>query len=128
MRNQGIASYWIGNGQTQEKLNRIIEYTISDGGMGDFVPAPFCRALGIEQYEPDSIGGKVFPKQLTKARLLFGGDPVPPELQEKWPVVPPSNCAVAIFDYEYEGDITEFDIEGFHFTFLGSFCSAGSEM
>ena len=121
MEKQGVASYWIGNGDSQEDLNRLTEYSISDCGIGDFVPAPFCRALGIGHYEPDYFGGKRFPKQLTKLRLLFHGDPIPQELLDAWPEVPPSNCAVALFDYEYSGAQSNFEIDGFTFVFLGAY-------
>ena len=121
MEKQGVASYWIGNGDTQQNLNRLTEYSISDGGLGDFVPAPFCRALGIDHYEPDYFGGKRFPKQLTKLRLLFHGDPVPQELLDAWPEVPPSNCAVTLIDYEYDGSQPSLEIDGFSFVFLGAY-------
>ena len=85
MEKQGIVSYWIGNGDTQQNLNRLTEYSISNGGHGDFVPAPFCRALGIDRYEPDYLGGKRFLKQLTNLRLMFHGDPIPQELLDAWP-------------------------------------------
>ena len=121
MQKQGVANFWIGNGCNQRNLNRITEYTISDGGLGDFVPAPFCLALGIEQYEPDYFGGRVFPKQLTKLSLLFHGEPCLPQLQERWPEIPPSNSSVGMYDYEYDGRINEFEIENFSFIFLGYF-------
>ena len=121
MEKQGVASYWVGNGRTQEDLNRLTEYSISDGGLGDFVPAPFCHALGIDDYDPDNFGGKCFPKQISKLSLLFRGGPVPQSLLEAWPEIPPSNCAVTLFDYAYDGLIPRFEIDEFTFVFLGAY-------
>ena len=98
MKKHGTASFWIGNGDTQENLNRLTDYSIADEGLGNFIPARFCQVLGIEQYEPDYFGGRVFPKQLTKLSLLFHGAPAVPQLLEQWPEVPPSNCSVELYD------------------------------
>jgi len=120
MEKQGVASFWIGNGDTSETFNRITDYTISEGGLGDFVPSAFCLALRIDRYEPDYFGGHLFPKQLTKDSLLFHGSQVG-QLLERWSDVPPSNCSIALYDYEYDGRIAEFEVENFRFKFLGAF-------
>ena len=76
-----FATFWIGSGGSREELNEILEYSIGDNGLGDFVASPFCRFIGIDHYDPDYFGGRYFPRAMDNLRLLFNGDSFLPQLQ-----------------------------------------------
>ena len=70
MEKHGVVSVWVGNGPDRETFNRLLEYTITDG---EFTACAFCRSASVESYDPDYFGGKYFPKEFTRPKLLFHG-------------------------------------------------------
>ena len=116
-----FATYWVGKGGSRSDLNRILEYSISDNGLGDFTPCAFCNAIGIVSYDPDFLGGNFFPKEISKLGILFNGDPLIEELKASVDRVQPSTSSVILISEELVLSPLKFIVESFEFSLLGSF-------
>jgi len=121
MGKTGAVSVWIGNGKDRRVFGRLLEYRITENGMGEFEACLFCRTLGIDSYDPDYFEGSFLPKAINRPRLLFHGTELASQIEQHVSELQPSNCCVLLYDYEYDGKCKEFEIDGFHFRFLGCF-------
>jgi|GEM_PF-6316107 len=113
-------SFWIGKGEDQDAFHKLLDYSISEDGLGDFMPAPFCREIGILKYDPDFFGGRIYRRPM-RLSLLIKGENCAQKVVEDWPDPPESNCCVILCGEPYLGEIKEFTLDGFTFHFLGAY-------
>jgi len=110
-------SIWTGQGGDRDSFNRSLEYQIEGD---DFVACEFCRQVGIEDYDPDDLGGHWLPKATSKRSLLFRGTDLISEAVLALPEFPPANCYVLLYGEAVDSP-EQFACAGTGFTFLGSF-------
>jgi hypothetical protein len=120
MEKTGSVSVWVGNADSEETLSEVTESSMTEDG--DFVACPFCKAIGIERYEPERLEWKFFPKQIERIRILFRAfsysDIIIPQLECLIDHAY-ANCCVALYDHQFDGDQTTFEVGNAHFRFLG---------
>ncbi len=121
MEKQGVVSIWIGNGPDRALFQQLLEYRITENGHGEWEACPFCRAIGIDSYDPDQFGGSFFAKQLSRPKILFHGTELPAKIEARMSELPPSNCYVLLYNFQYVGEPETFELDGFRFHFLGCF-------
>lgn len=119
-----FATFWIGRGGSRAELNQLLEYSISDNGLGDFQPSPFCDHIGVQRYEPELLGGRYFPLPIDNLRLLFHGSPFLHQLQEDHTEVPSSDCVVSLVLDTQITSPADFEIGNIKFLLLGSYDSS----
>ena len=123
MSEMDVVSVWLGQGQGRERFQELLDHRVSDDGLGEIVPAPFCRAFGIERYDPDSLGGFYLPRPTRMPVLLY-------DVAEKARILPdidPStvaNCHVLLYGCAYAGATKRLTCDGFELWFVGSYPSA----
>jgi hypothetical protein len=118
MQKTGVFSVWLGRGSSEDAFHELLEYSIDESG--NFRPAPFCRAVGIDEYDPDGFGGRYYSKPLP-ARLLLRDHRIPSEFVARLDASDvEANCCVALYDEEFQGAPSQ-TVDGFRFWYLGSF-------
>ncbi len=73
MERAGAVLIWIGTGSDRQAFNRMLEYSIGEDDRFD--PGRFCKAAGVESYDPDIFGRQFYPKRIAWPSLLFNEAP-----------------------------------------------------
>lgn len=122
MKRKGFVSVWVGRGENRRTFNQLLEYRITEDGLGEFEACSFCREYGIGSYDPDLFGGRFFPKKIG-FKLLFHETTFALEVASACAnaCVAPANCYVLLHDYQYDGKQKDVELAGFSFSFVGVF-------
>ncbi|WP_445670567.1 immunity 22 family protein [Peribacillus sp. FSL K6-1552] len=49
MQKEGFVSFWVGNINSSEELDNLLEISYTEDG--DFIPSMFARGFGIDRYD-----------------------------------------------------------------------------
>ncbi|WP_141993219.1 immunity 22 family protein [Bacillus sp. B4EP4a] len=124
MQKEGFVSFWVGNINTSEELDNLLEISYTEDG--DFIPSMFARSFGIERYD-DAVREADFYDEADNSlsRLLEGfsyDDDIIPEFSTLCGAQLPSeyNVVILLYNFKYEGIKKKTAINKSNLEFLGA--------
>ncbi|MFE4813591.1 immunity 22 family protein [Peribacillus simplex] len=124
MQKEGFVSFWVGNINTSEELDNLLEISYTEDG--DFVPSMFARSFGIDRYD-DAVREADFYDEADNSlsRLLEGfsyDDDIitkfssfcGAQLQIQY------NFVILLYNFKYEGIKKKTTINNYNLEFLGA--------
>jgi hypothetical protein len=124
MQKEGFVSFWVGNINTSEELNNLLEISYTEDG--DFVPSMFARSFGIDRYD-DAVREADFYDEADNSlsRLLEGfsyDEDIIPKFSSLCGAQLPShyNVVILLYNFKYEGIKKKTTINNSNLEFLGA--------
>ncbi|MEK4066237.1 immunity 22 family protein [Peribacillus sp. FSL R5-0717] len=124
MQKEGFVSFWVGNINTSEELDNLLEISYTEDG--DFVPSMFARSFGIDRYD-DAVREADFYDEADNSlsRLLEGfsyDEDIIPKFSSLCGAQLPSqyNVVILLYNFKYEGIKKKTTINNSNLEFLGA--------
>ncbi|MED3757610.1 immunity 22 family protein [Peribacillus frigoritolerans] len=124
MQKEGFVSFWVGNINTSEELDNLLEISYTEDG--DFVPSMYARSFGIDRYD-DAVREADFYDETDNSlsRLLEGfsyDEDIIPKFSSLCGAQLPSqyNVVILLYNFKYEGIKKKTTINNSNLEFLGA--------
>ncbi|MGE7767281.1 immunity 22 family protein [Peribacillus sp. NPDC096540] len=124
MQKEGFVSFWVGNINTSEELDNLLEISYTEDG--DFIPSMFARSFGIDRYD-DAVREADFYDEADNllSRLLEGfsyDDDIIPKFSSLCGAQLTSeyNVVILLYNFKYEGIKKKTTINNSNLEFLGA--------
>ncbi|ASS95570.1 immunity 22 family protein [Peribacillus simplex] len=124
MQKEGFVSFWVGNINSSEELDNLLEISYTEDG--DFIPSMFARSFGIDRYD-DAVREADFYDEADNSlsRLLEGfsyDDDIIPKFSSLCGAQLPSeyNVVILLYNFKYEGIKKKITINKSDLEFLGA--------
>ncbi|MGE7586731.1 immunity 22 family protein [Peribacillus sp. NPDC101480] len=124
MQKEGFVSFWVGNINTSEELDNLLEISYTEDG--DFIPTMFARSFGIDRYD-DAVREADFYDEADNSlsRLLEGfsyDDDIIPKFSSLCGAQLPRqyNVVILLYNFKYEGIKKKTTINNSNLEFLGA--------
>ncbi|MFJ9383784.1 immunity 22 family protein [Peribacillus sp. NPDC101481] len=124
MQKEGFVSFWVGNINTSEELDNLLEISYTEDG--DFIPSMFARSFGIDRYD-DAVREADFYDEADNSlsRLLEGfsyDDDIIPKFSSLCGAQLPRqyNVVILLYNFKYEGIKKKTTINNSNLEFLGA--------
>ncbi|MFF2496849.1 immunity 22 family protein [Peribacillus sp. NPDC058075] len=124
MQKEGFVSFWVGNINSSEELDNLLEISYTEDG--DFIPSMFARSFGIDRYD-DAVREADFYDEADNSlsRLLEGfsyDEDIIPKFSSLCGAQLPSqyNVVILLYNFKYEGIKKKTTINNSNLEFLGA--------
>ncbi|MGE7685910.1 immunity 22 family protein [Peribacillus simplex] len=124
MQKEGFVSFWVGNINSSEELDNLLEISYTEDG--DFIPSMFARSFGLDRYD-DAVREADFYDEADNSlsRLLEGfsyDDDIIPKFSSLCGAQLPSeyNVVILLYNFKYEGIKKKITINKSDLEFLGA--------
>lgn len=124
MQKEGFVSFWVGNINSSEELDNLLEISYIEDG--DLIPSMFARSFGIDRYD-DAVREADFYDEADNSlsRLLEGfsyDDDIIPKFSSLCGAQLPRqyNVVILLYNFKYEGIKKKTTINNSNLEFLGA--------
>ncbi|USK79407.1 immunity 22 family protein [Peribacillus frigoritolerans] len=124
MQKEGFVSFWVGNINSSEELDNLLEISYTKDG--DFIPSMFARSFGIDKYD-DAVREADFYNEADNllSRLLeefsYDDDIIPKFSSLCGAQLPRQyNVVILLYNFKYEGIKKNTTINNSNLEFLGA--------
>jgi hypothetical protein len=124
MQKEGFVSFWVGNINSSEELDNLLEISYTEDG--DFIPSMFAQSFGIDRYD-DAVREADFYDEADNSlsRLLEGfsyDDDIIPKFSSLCDAQLPRqyNVVILLYNFKYEGIKKNTTINNSNLEFLGA--------
>lgn len=124
MQKEGFVSFWVGNINSSEELDNLLEISYTEDG--DFIPSMFARSFGIDRYD-DAVREADFYDEADNSlsRLLEGfsyDEDIIPKFSSLCGAQLPIqyNVVILLYNFKYEGIKKKTTINNSNLEFLGA--------
>lgn len=124
MQKEGFVSFWVGNINSSEELDNLLEISYTEDG--DFIPSMVAQSFGIDRYD-DAVREADFYDEADNSlsRLLEGfsyDDDIIPKFSSLCGAQLPRqyNVVILLYNFKYEGIKKRTTINNSNLEFLGA--------
>ncbi|ETT30262.1 MULTISPECIES: immunity 22 family protein [unclassified Paenibacillus] len=124
MEQEGFVSLWVGDVQSFEELDRLLNVSYSDEG--DFIPSIFANHFEIRRYDDAVREADYYEEANNNLNLLLEGFSYDNEIAPKFNALVEEelprdiNAVILLFNFKYTGEIAEATILTNYLRYLGS--------
>lgn len=124
MEKEGTVSLWVGNVQSFEELDRLLNVSYTDEG--DFIPSIFAKHFGIRRYDDAVREAEYYEEASNNLNQLLEGFSYDDEIVPRFTAFVQEgltndfNTVVLLYNFMYTEELLEATIQSNYFRFLGA--------